>query len=152
MAHRCWALDEIVRVIAANLVLDKANASAVSLANCSKSLEEPALSEVWRSLSSLAPLVKSFPPEVWEIREEKLASTAMDLEDVLCGSDQPLIVFQEGSATRGMDAISAAVRIKGPTPGSFLPGCSNLTGRTPPPSTVLSPQPTPSQSRVVELG
>lgn len=76
MAHRCWGLDEIVRAIAANLVLDKAKTSAVSLASCSKSLEEPALGEVWRSLSSLAPLVKCFPPEVWETRDEKLVSVS----------------------------------------------------------------------------
>jgi hypothetical protein len=82
MAHRCWALDEIVGAIAANLVSDKAGASAVSLASCSKSLEKPALGEVWRSLSSLAPLVKCFPPEVWEVKEEKLASTTSDLEGV----------------------------------------------------------------------
>jgi len=76
MAHRCWGLDEIVRAIAESLVSDlKARASAVSLASCSKSLEEPALGEVWRNLSSLAPLVKCFPPEVWEVKEEKLAST-----------------------------------------------------------------------------
>lgn len=75
MAHRCWALDEIVRVIAAILVSDKARTSAVALASCSKSLEEPALGEVWRSLTGLVPLVKCFPPEVWEIKDEKLAST-----------------------------------------------------------------------------
>ena len=75
MAHKCWGLDEIVRDIAACLVSDQARASAVSLAICSKSLEEPALGEVWRSLSSLAPLVKCFPPEVWEAKDEKLAST-----------------------------------------------------------------------------
>ena len=76
MAHRCWAVDEIVRAIVANLVRDEKRASAVALASCSKSLEEPALGEVWRSLSSLAPLVKCFPPDVWEFvgREGTLAS------------------------------------------------------------------------------
>jgi len=84
MAHRCWGLDEIVRAIAESLVSDNARASAVSLASCSKSLEEPALGEVWRSLSSLAPLVKSFPPEVWEVKDEKLASitTGPEIERV----------------------------------------------------------------------
>ena len=67
-------LDEIVRAIAANLVSDRARASAVALASCSKSVEEPALGEVWRSLSSLAPLVKCFPPEIWEVKDEMLAS------------------------------------------------------------------------------
>lgn len=95
MTHRCWELDEIIRAIAAHLVFDKARASAVSLASCSKSLEEPALGEVWRGLSSLTPLVKCFPPEVWEIRDEILASTGTHLEGNKCESNRPLIVFQE---------------------------------------------------------
>lgn len=87
MAHRCWALDEIVRAIAANLVTNWATASAVALACCSKSFEEPALGEIWRRLTfldGLDPLIKCFPPEVWEIRGEdrKLASTTMGSEDV----------------------------------------------------------------------
>ena len=82
MAHRCWALDEIVRVIAASLVSDEASASAVSLASCSKSLEEPALGEVWRNLSGLAPLVKCFPSEVWEIKDEKLVGDITGLKAV----------------------------------------------------------------------
>lgn len=95
MSHRCWGLDEIVRVIAANLVSNGAKASAVSLASCSKSLEEPALSEVWRSLSSIAPLVKCFPPDVWETRDEKLASSITDSKGATCGSNRFLVVFQE---------------------------------------------------------
>jgi hypothetical protein len=84
MAHWCWSVNEIVRAIIVNLVKDQKSA-AVALASCCKSLEEPALEEVWRSLSSLEPLVKCFPPEVWEIRgkERKLASTTPGSEDVL---------------------------------------------------------------------
>ena len=80
MAHRCWAVNDIVSLIIENLVRDNGRASAVALANCSKSLEEPALREVWRMLDSLVPLVKCFPPEVWEIRgkERKLASTGLE--------------------------------------------------------------------------
>ena len=74
MAHRCWEFDEIVGSIASHLVSDEARASAVSLASCSKSLEESVLGEVWRSLSSLAPLVKYFPPEVWEVDNGRLVS------------------------------------------------------------------------------
>jgi len=45
MAHR-WAIDEIVRGIVSSLVRESDNrASAVALASCSKSLEEPALGE-----------------------------------------------------------------------------------------------------------
>jgi hypothetical protein len=77
MANRCWAIDEIVRTIAADLVMDDARASAVALACCSKSLEEPALAELWRSIKDLQCLIKCFPPDVWEVRgeERKLAST-----------------------------------------------------------------------------
>jgi hypothetical protein len=76
MTHRLWAINEIIRAIALNLVTDQAIRSAVALACCSKSLEEPALGEVWRSLSSLVPLVKCFPPEVWgvQIKDNQLAS------------------------------------------------------------------------------
>ena len=96
MPHRCWALDEIVRAITANLVASEAKSSAVSLASCSKSLEESALGEVWRHLSSLAPLVKCFPPDIWETRDEKLVSTWANSADTTCWSNRFLIVFQEG--------------------------------------------------------
>jgi len=84
MAHRCWAVDEIVRAIVAILVRDQKKASAVALASCSKSFEELALGEIWRRVSSLVPLIKCLPPEVWEFRnkERKLASTTMSSEDV----------------------------------------------------------------------
>jgi len=84
MAHRCWAVNEIVSAIVAILVRDGKKASAVALASCSKSLEEPALGEIWRRVSTLVPLVKCLPPEVWEIRvkERKLASTTMSSEDL----------------------------------------------------------------------
>jgi len=133
MTHRCWTLDEIVRAITANLVSDRARASAVALASCSKSVEEPALGEVWKSLSSLAPLVKCFPPEIWEVKDGKLASTTTGPEDVYRRINRFRVVFQESPAPYGMDSISTAVRVKGPTPGGILPGCSDLLGR--PPST-----------------
>jgi hypothetical protein len=76
MAHTYWALAEIVSAIAAHLVSDEAKASAVALACGSRSLEEPALGEVWRSLSSLAPLIKSFPPEAWSTATGEPASIA----------------------------------------------------------------------------
>lgn len=75
MAHSIWALNEIVNSIAANLVIDRATVDAVALASCCSSFVEPVLCEVWRSLSSLAPLVKCFPPEIWEIKDGKLASS-----------------------------------------------------------------------------
>ena len=81
MAHSYWGLPEIVRAIAANLVSDKAKGSAVALASCCKSLEEPALGEVWRSLSNLAPLVTCYPLEIWdfEVVENLVVSTTRRL-------------------------------------------------------------------------
>ncbi len=77
MAHKCWALDEIVRTIVANLVADRARASAVALASCSKSIEEAALKEVWRNPPNLAPLVKCFLPEAALGLDRNLASITM---------------------------------------------------------------------------
>jgi long-subunit acyl-CoA synthetase (AMP-forming) len=74
MAHRIWAVYEIVGEIASILVYDRQRKSAVALAMCSKSLEDPALAKVWRNLSSLSPLVRCFPPDIWEVIEGKLAS------------------------------------------------------------------------------
>lgn len=84
MAHRCWAINKIVRAIVAILVRDRKKASAVALASCSKSLEEPALGEIWLRVSSLMTLVKCFPPDVWEFRDEERtpASTTTSSEDV----------------------------------------------------------------------
>ena len=138
MAHRCWGLDEIVRAIAASLVSDKARASAVSLASCSKSLEEPALGEVWRNLSSLAPLVKCFPPEVWEVKDEKLVSTIDGVGGVSCVSNRSPTVFQESSTSFRMDSIPAGICAKSPAPECILPGCGDLPGRSPSASTLFS--------------
>ena len=152
MVHRCWGLDEIVRSIAAHLVLDEARASAVSLASCSKSLEEPALTEVWRSLSSLVPLVKCFPPEVWEIKDGKLVSVATRLEGTGRRSNRRPLAFRESPGPQRVDSISTALRVKGPTPRSFLPGYADILNHAPAPSTLLSSLSSSSKSRVIELG
>jgi len=134
MAHRCWSFDEIVRAIAANLVADRAKASAVALASCSKSLQQPALGEVWRSLCSLAPLVLCFPPKIWKVRENKLASINNGFRRRIIINQIPL-ALQKSPTPSGMDSISKAVRVEGSIPCSRASkfqdllklGCSSYT-------------------------
>ena len=63
--HPCLNLDEIMRLIACELVASGGNATAVALACCRKSFEEPALDALWETQDQLLPLLKSFPGDVW---------------------------------------------------------------------------------------
>jgi hypothetical protein len=163
MVHRCWSVDEIVRAIAANLVTDEAKASAVALASCSKSLEQPTLEEVWRCLPNLAPLVQCFPPEIWKlIKKKKLASTK---NGVYIISNRIPIVFQKSPTPSGMDSISKAVRVEGSIPSISKAGrvegstsvCTSSSRdlleleRSSVTSTLLSWSSPPSQSQVTGL-
>jgi hypothetical protein len=111
--HLQKPLHHIPSVYAVNGPSNPLQPCALGLLGVFPCLEEPALGEVWRSLSSLAPLVKCFPPEVWGFqgKERKLASTPMSLEDVY--PNRFLIVLQKSPTRSGMASISTAVRVKG---------------------------------------
>jgi len=64
--HHCLSVDEILRLLACELVTSKAMATAVALACCCKSLEDPALDAIWETQRRLIPLLKCFPQDVWE--------------------------------------------------------------------------------------
>jgi hypothetical protein len=64
--HRCLNVDEIVRPIACELVASGGKATAVGLACCCKSFEDPALDALWAEQDSLLPLLKTFPGDVWK--------------------------------------------------------------------------------------
>jgi len=64
--HVCLNVDEIVRLIALELVAFGGKATAVCLACCSKSFEDPVLDALWVKQGSLYPLLKSLPSDVWE--------------------------------------------------------------------------------------
>ena len=152
MANSCLGLNEIVTSIAAILVSDKATASAVAFARCSRSLEEPVLCEVWRCLSSLEPLIKCFPPEVWEYKNGELASS--NDSDVILWSNRFQIAFQESPVKYRMDSISTEIRIKGPTPAGvwiLLSYWRYLLSCSPTASNLLSWWSPPSQSLVLGL-
>lgn len=63
--HICLRVDEIVRIIAHELVGSGGKATAVSLACCSNSFEDPALDALWTTQDRLLPLLMTFPMDVW---------------------------------------------------------------------------------------
>ena len=64
--HRCLNLDEVVRLIAYELVASGRKATAVCLARCCKSFEDPVLDALWTTQDKLSPLFKCLPGDVWK--------------------------------------------------------------------------------------
>ena len=64
--HACLYVDEIVRLIARELVTSEGKGTAVALACCCKSFEDPVLDALWVKQGRLLPLLKSFPRDVWK--------------------------------------------------------------------------------------
>jgi len=64
--HACLNVDEIVRFVAHELVVSSGERSAVSLACCRKSFEDPVLGTLWAEQDVLLPLLKSLPCDVWK--------------------------------------------------------------------------------------
>ena len=73
--HTCLKVDEIVRLLARELVASEAKATAVSLACCCKGFEDLVLDELWEAQVELTPLLKCFPQDdVWEQKDESFVS------------------------------------------------------------------------------
>ena len=72
--HACLNVDEIMRLIACELVASGGHATAVAFACCRKSFEDPALDALWETQNHLLPLFKSFPGDVWN-EDECIVST-----------------------------------------------------------------------------
>ena len=64
--HPSLHVDEILRLLACELVASEARATAVVLARCCKSFEEPVLDALWETQDELSPLLECFPQDVWE--------------------------------------------------------------------------------------
>jgi len=64
--HACLNVDEVVRLIALELVVSGGGATAVGLACCCKNFEDLVLDALWAQQVSLLPLFKSFPGDVWK--------------------------------------------------------------------------------------
>jgi len=63
--HASLNVDEIVRLIACELVESRIKATAVALACCRKGFEDPVLDALWETQEELLPLLKSLPGDVW---------------------------------------------------------------------------------------
>ena len=63
--HSCLGLDEIVRLIACELVDSRDTATTVALACCCKTFEDPVLDTLWETQEKLLPLLKSLPGDIW---------------------------------------------------------------------------------------
>jgi len=57
--HPCLRVDEIIRLIACELVASGGKATAATLACCCKSLEDPVLDVLWETQKGLTPLLKT---------------------------------------------------------------------------------------------
>jgi hypothetical protein len=75
--HPCLSVDEITRFLAHELVASEAKATAVSLARCCRSFEDPVLDALWRTQEGLIPLLKCLPQEVWLERNGNFVSQLM---------------------------------------------------------------------------
>jgi len=64
--HACLNVDEIVRFITHELVASSGKGSAVCLACCRKSFEDPVLDALWATQGKLLTLLKSLPSDVWK--------------------------------------------------------------------------------------
>ena len=72
--HPCLNVDEILRFIARELVeLEKA--TALSLACCCKSFEDPMLEALWETQDRLLPLLESLPEDVWKVGADRFVSS-----------------------------------------------------------------------------
>jgi len=63
--HPCLCVDEILRLVAHELVASKEQAAAVALACCCKSFEDPALDALWETQEQPFPFLKFFG-NVWD--------------------------------------------------------------------------------------
>ena len=64
--HVCLGVDEIVRLVADELVASEGKKSAVSLACSCKTFKDPVLDALWETQEQLPPLLRSFPESIWE--------------------------------------------------------------------------------------
>ena len=75
--HACLHVDEILRLLACQLVASKAKTTAVALACCCKTFEEPVLDTLWETQNQITPLLKCFPQDVWKDGGQPFVSPLM---------------------------------------------------------------------------
>jgi len=83
MSH-ALEIDEILRVVAA-WVVDIHPSTAVPLACCAKSFEEPVLQALWETQKELPTVIKTLPPDCWEFRPR---TPPREKGEIVCNSPQ----------------------------------------------------------------
>lgn len=73
--HPCLNVDEILRITAKELVASRVKGTAVALACCRRSFEDPVLDALWETQDRLLPLLKSLPRDAWEIKDGRFVSS-----------------------------------------------------------------------------
>ena len=103
--HPCLNVDEILRLLACELVASEAKATAAALARCCKTFEEPVLDVLWETQDQLTPLLKCFPREIWE---DEYGSLVSPITTLIFSVLNRLISkdFQESSDGSGMDPLT----------------------------------------------
>ena len=102
--HPCLNVEEIIRLIACELVASGGKKTAVALACCCKIFEDPVLDALWETQDRFGPLLKSFPEDVWAENVNFVSAATM------CGSlslnSFRWIDFQENPDSSRMDPLS----------------------------------------------
>jgi len=80
--HACLNVDEIVRLLASELVASGGKEAAAALACCCKSFEDPVLDALWEALDQLRPLLKSFPADVLDDKGGKFVSAPLAFHSI----------------------------------------------------------------------
>lgn len=107
--HPCLYVDEIVRLIAHELVASRRKATAVALACCCKNFEDPVLDALWEALDMLLPLLKTLPGDVWNPGGYKVSASTIFVLDLLNNYPKD---FQKIPNETGMGSLPK-VRSKG---------------------------------------
>ena len=110
--HPCLSVDEILRLIACELVTSTEWKAALALACCCKSFEDPVLDALWEPQDRIFPLLESLPGDVWNE----------------CGytvSAPITLFFLSFPSTTWIESPSkdSQRRPNGPVSGSTLEGC-----------------------------
>ena len=133
--HACLNVDEIVRLIACELVASRAKATAAALARCCNSFEDPVLDTLWETQDQLPPLLEPFPRDVWNEGGRTVStpttyistpSLRIWFESLSKDSQQRQNGVVSGS-TPGECEISSVVALRKSCPW----GCSSSYGITP---------------------
>ena len=63
--HPSLRVDEILKLVAHEIVAANQNATAVALARCCKCFEDPVLDALWETMFQFTNLLKTLPGEIW---------------------------------------------------------------------------------------